>query len=337
MKSLIGILIFLPLAAISFSQTNNSRFSPDSTNLNLGVDIYLCDGYIHLLDAGTGFDSYLWQDGSTNQTYMVTEPGSFWVHAYLGSTMYADTINIGYWPNPEPNLGNDTTLCYESSLMLEAPPGCILYLWQDGSTLPYYHVTDEGIYCVSVMDIHGCMGYDTIFIDYTTTHVDLGSDTIICDHDSILLDAGNEFLSYEWQDGSTLQYFLVDPVIFGIGYHYFSVTAIDSIGCESADSILVCISECTLNVTQSKSEQFRIYPNPANDKLNIDLKGLTDKIQSVEIINSYGNIVFQEEMPETKCSNNFRLDISNLYSGIYYLKIICDKREYLNKLLIQKL
>ena len=48
-----------------------------SSALELGNDTTLCDGQTILLDAGSGFDAYLWQDGSIGQTMMVTSAGTY--------------------------------------------------------------------------------------------------------------------------------------------------------------------------------------------------------------------------------------------------------------------
>ena len=43
--------------------------------LDLGEEYQVILGFEHTLDAGPGFISYEWQDGSTNQTFTITEPG----------------------------------------------------------------------------------------------------------------------------------------------------------------------------------------------------------------------------------------------------------------------
>lgn len=205
----------------------------------------------------------------------------------------------------------------------------------DGSTLPYYLVTNGGLYCLTVTDIHGCVGADTIFVEYTTNVVDLGSDTVICEcGSSLLLDAGEEFISYVWQDGSTSQFFLVDIEIFGIGTHLFSVSVLDSINCENSDSIQVIISEHT-NVIQTKFELIQVHPNPANDFVIIELQRFVDESLSIEILNSFGEVVFQDEPNKTKNQSIINLDISNLNAGVYFLKLSDKKNDYIRKLLIQ--
>ena len=45
-------------------------------NVEIGGDTMICINPIYV-DAGTGYDTYLWQDGSTNQGYTITTPGIY--------------------------------------------------------------------------------------------------------------------------------------------------------------------------------------------------------------------------------------------------------------------
>jgi hypothetical protein len=47
----------------------------ETPELDLGDDYQLVTGFEHTLDAGPGFASYEWQDGSTSRTYIITAPG----------------------------------------------------------------------------------------------------------------------------------------------------------------------------------------------------------------------------------------------------------------------
>ena len=323
MKKIFILLIFC-LPVISFSQTT----------VDFGPDFNLCQGYIHILDAGPGFDSYLWQDGSTLQTFLVTEGGTFWVHAFVGTTLYADTINIGYWPNPDPDLGNDTIICYGNFLMLEPPTGFIAYLWQDGSALPFYVVTNEGLYFVIVVDVHGCTGSDSIYVDFTSKKLDLGNDTVICELDTLMLNAGDEYVSYEWQDGSTEQYLLVSGSVYGVGGHEFSVTVLDTNNCEYSDTIFVLIFEHT-GIAETDGKSILLYPNPAENNITLNLSGFQDEINSIMIFNIFGEPVYWHEGVQVFPERLYRIKVDNLNSAIYFLKIRTTYKEYTLKLLIK--
>lgn len=69
--------------------------SQSFVSVDLGPDFTLCDGSTAMLDAGTTPTGYLWGDGSTNQTYMVMQPGSYSVQVTdAGGCIDEDTIVV---------------------------------------------------------------------------------------------------------------------------------------------------------------------------------------------------------------------------------------------------
>jgi len=64
----------------------------EAPRVDLGPAYQVINALEHILDAGEGFESYLWQDGSTNQTYTVNKPGidtySVTVTDHNGCTAY---------------------------------------------------------------------------------------------------------------------------------------------------------------------------------------------------------------------------------------------------------
>ncbi len=182
-----------------------------SPEINLGADTLLCGNNPITLEPGTGFESYLWKDGSTEPTYTVTESGLYWVEVtnVFGCTG-RDSINITFVPAPVVEIGNDTTLCESDTLILCAQPGFQQYLWQDGSTDSCFMATSGGVYWVKVTDEYGCIGGDTISLTFLPgPEIWLGNDTLVCFNEMLVLDAGEGFENYLWQDGSAGQTYLV--------------------------------------------------------------------------------------------------------------------------------
>jgi hypothetical protein len=327
------LFIKISFPILLLSQPGSFQKYTDSPGINLGPDFNLCPGVIHLLDAGSGYDSYLWQDGSTDQTFMVTEGGTFWVHAYLGSTMYADTIEIGYWPYPDPNLGNDTLLCPGNALFLEPPANFASYLWQNGSTLPFFIVSNEGLYWVTVTDVHGCTASDSIWVTYSDFEINLGMDTSICLCDSVLLDAGAGFFNYEWQDGSTDQCFLVVGADFGVGSHEFSVTAIDSNNCVVSDTILIYIDGYT-DIPAMAENEIRVYPNPVNDRMFIHVTGKLEQAWTISIFNALGNQIHLPGHIKVIPGSDLCVETGHLNNGVYLLTIRSATHIWVRKFII---
>ncbi len=83
---------------------------------DLGPDTILSTPISYLLDAGAGFNSYLWNDGSTGQTLTATAPGIYWVTVTgangcaftdsmeisinVGMQVLSDNDRIRAYPNP---------------------------------------------------------------------------------------------------------------------------------------------------------------------------------------------------------------------------------------------
>ena len=94
MKKSASILLFI---LICFS--NSSVFSQNCA-MDLGPDTSFCQGENILLDAGAGFDSYQWQDNSTNQTFTALTTGT-----YICTASFNDSTN-NLLVNGDFELGN---------------------------------------------------------------------------------------------------------------------------------------------------------------------------------------------------------------------------------------
>ena len=78
----------------------------NAPNVDLGPDTTFCSGTNYTLDAGSGFTSYLWSDGSTNSTLNVNGTGTYWVEV----TNTAGCTN------------SDTVIIYQGVLNIDAGP-----------------------------------------------------------------------------------------------------------------------------------------------------------------------------------------------------------------------
>jgi gliding motility-associated-like protein len=131
----------------------NVQLYPQSS-VNLGNDSILCALATLLLNAEQPHPAtYLWQDLSTNTTYLASSEGDYWVIVTDECLQVSDTIYLGYLYPFEVDLGNDTTLCEGQHLLLSAETPYCSYLWQDGSTEATYLVRYAGVYQVLVSNL----------------------------------------------------------------------------------------------------------------------------------------------------------------------------------------
>lgn len=172
--------------------------------ISLGQDTTVCDGDTVMFAAGSGFQSYLWQDGSTDSTIVAGETGEYWVKVTLGGCTATDTVELNVMPYPEINLGPDTTvICTDDSLVLDPGGGYPEYVWQDNSTDSTFTVTTPGLYYVTVSGEDYCEITDSIYVEQIEMNISLGADTNICIGDTAYFSPGSGFETYLWQDGYT--------------------------------------------------------------------------------------------------------------------------------------
>lgn len=154
-------------------------------SINLGNDTTLCAGDTLILSASSTFNNYKWQDGSNDSSFTVTTSGTYFVLVDTNGCAALDTIVVTFQSPPTINLGNDTTLCDGSSILLDAGTGFVSYLWNGVSINQDTLVTQTGVYFVTAIDTLGCIEQDSIDVNFTLITYDTILDTI-CLGDSIL-------------------------------------------------------------------------------------------------------------------------------------------------------
>jgi PKD repeat protein len=160
--------------------------------LDLGPDIALCENGVRVLDAGSGFAKYRWNDGSSEQTLTTLFPGKYWVDVWDNCDKHqSDTIVISIIPSTVLDLGPDVVTC--STLSYTLPSGFASWNWSPATGLnctdcsPVTVVLNGSVtYTVIAQTADGCLSVDTLNI--TASQL---SDTLTiayCPGDTLLLE-----------------------------------------------------------------------------------------------------------------------------------------------------
>ena len=139
--------------------------------VDLGNDQTLCEGVTATLDASFPNSTYLWQNGSTNATYTVSNAGTYSVEVSYNGCKTSDTVVFNYNPKPHFTLGPDQYICPGNTITLKPAldPGWQLQ-WQDGSSHSTFLLTQPGNY--SLMASNNCgVASDEIMIGKGTCKV----------------------------------------------------------------------------------------------------------------------------------------------------------------------
>jgi hypothetical protein len=120
----------------------------------------LCPGDSVVLDAGSGYSLYRWNDGSSSRTKTVRAGGRYTVYVENAAGCKGEgEITITVAPTPAPTIQaiGSTALCPGDTVRLttgEFPK----YLWSNGARTREIIVTRPGTYLVTVTDATGCQG-----------------------------------------------------------------------------------------------------------------------------------------------------------------------------------
>ncbi len=200
-------------------------------DLELGNDTNFCSGDVFVLNAGSGYTFYQWQDGSNDSVFYADTAGIYYVYVENPCSSSSDTIVLDVFPPTSIDLGNDTVVCYGENILLDPGFGFLSYIWQDGSTNPVYYTNQSGMYWVDVTDTNNCNVSDTISLEFILPDPGLGNDTSICLGDSIVFSTHDGFVSCLWQNGSSLPYLVTGSP----GQYWCEV--VDSLGCIGSDTV----------------------------------------------------------------------------------------------------
>lgn len=168
----------------------------------------ICPGENVVLSSVNPAFSYLWSNGETTQTIVVSPSQTTVYYLQLdgGAIPICDSLIVEVHEPMEATL-NDTLICETESVILNIGSGFTNILWSTNETNESIQVNQPGTFTVQAIDIYGCDFTDTVII--TTQAVpdwDLLGEHFVCEGDSNLFEGpGLNNASYYWNTGETTQ------------------------------------------------------------------------------------------------------------------------------------
>ena len=153
--------------------------------------------------------------------------------------MANDTIIAHFITTLNPFIGNDTTICFGDSILLDVGYSGATYIWQDGSTDSTLWVSEAGTYSVTVSK-----GFSEASTSITVTinSPPVCTDITLCNGTSANLQVLGG-VSYLWSPAETLNSNTIqNPIASPSVTTTYTVTITDSIGCEYIADLTVFVS-----------------------------------------------------------------------------------------------
>ncbi|MBO6515360.1 MAG: T9SS type A sorting domain-containing protein [Bacteroidia bacterium] len=211
-----------------------------------------------ILEAKSGYKSYLWDNGSTKRIRVVKYAGTYILKVkdlngnYCYDTMVIEKskskLSISTYPS-------NTTICKGDSIALKASEGFKTYEWNTGAKtrITWVKPTQTKGYLVEAVDSFGCSYKEDVRITVKSCDdcdglLEVGKKKVLCgDKDSIILEAKSGFKTYKWNTGSK------DRILKVRKKGWYKVTATTQWGKVCKDSVYIGQGGKTLKVYSNPS------------------------------------------------------------------------------------
>ena len=342
--------------ALAFYDPNQGviALNDGSSNLFIGsADSSLVSGWHLVVGTYDGTTLKIYIDGTVRDSVSAfvnlinsTEPLCFGREASgIGRYFNGSLDDIGIWDRPL-TACEIASLYSENNTVLTAPSGSICfgdtiiisasnavsYNWQPGNLSgDSILVSPSATTTFSIVAINslGCASVDsiTVFVNLLPS-VSASSNApgdSICSGNQVTLN-GSGATNYSWSGGIT----------DGVGFapsstQTYTVTGTDTNGCNNSAPITITVNACLGVSGQTLSENINVFPNPAKEKLNIDLAKLTGN-KVIEVMDVTGRMTDKFNTS----ANAHQLNLETYSEGNYFLRIYNNEKVFQVKFFIQR-
>ncbi|ADR21158.1 hypothetical protein MATR_12130 [Marivirga tractuosa] len=91
-----------------------------------------------------------------------------------------------------------------------------------------------------------------------------------------------------------------------------------------------------LSTEEFLSKEIKLYPNPVRHQFNLNFESINSPICLINIIDKYGKVIANYSIDQKELKKEYKLNVKELSSGTYYLKILGDDNEVYIKRFIKR-
>ncbi len=234
------------------------------------------------------------------------------------------------------SAGGPITFCQGGNVLLTATYSGATLQWKKnginipGATSSTYLVTTKATYTCETTSPCGIATSTGIFVNVNknpTAAITAGGATTFCAGGSVVLTANaGGGLNYQWYKGASL-------IAGATSLNYTATLAGNykcrvtktATGCFKNSNLITVTVPCKKGELLNDEDAFTIYPNPATDKLTINLNRSIINSSTVMITDILGKILARE----TIYSSAIEIDISQFSDGMYFIKMEINGEEFI--------
>lgn len=258
----------------NYDEITLTVFTPQVPVVTANGSPSICDGQTLILNADSGFQSYLWSNTANTQLNSVTQSGSYTVTTtdINGCDATSTPFNVTVIPLPVVTVfaNGPTEICQGNYVTLVMPSGYSAYVWNNGATTSSIVVNQEGDYFGSATNSAGCSNI-TSTISVTVNPqpepvITPQGPVTLCFGENILLDAGDlGYNTYNWfRNLSPLNVHSQVNTVGSSGS--YTVEVIDTNGCGAgvtSPPVVVTVLPELIPFISISADQDTLYSTPA--------------------------------------------------------------------------
>ncbi|WP_107040230.1 T9SS type A sorting domain-containing protein [Brumimicrobium mesophilum] len=286
-----------------------------STSLNVVPTVWQTDRNFDNLTANT---YYLWmrKDAVSNCQKMV---------------QVVDVINT----NPLVDLGSTYTICEGDTVVLDAGNPTSTYVWNGTNvTTQTYAVTNSGNYVVQVTDTLGCTGLGSVIVNVdeapSTGNIVVNNQASGATVFTLQNVVNGDTYDWDFGDGNTVANGSSSMTHIYTNKGTFNVSVMISNDCgDTTISQSVDISVILNVMDEENQETVKVYPNPSNEYVTIDL-GNTNQA-NIKILDLNGKVVYDLGV----VNSSAKLDVSGWSKGVYFAHVNNANKNEVLKIVVE--
>ncbi len=256
-----------------------------------------------------------------------------------GSDSVTKTNYIHVLAIPIPVFSGKDTICAGDATTISVSGGAT-YTWSDGETTSSIMVSPLTATCYSVSVSNGVCSKDSCYmikvVQPPAANLDITLNGV--SKDSVCEIAQAYILGGGSPAGGTYS----GPKIVGgnhiipdsVGVYIITYSDTNRFGCKgiAVDTLYVVVCDGIQNISVDNS--ISLYPNPANNSINLEFNQAINGNIKIDISDVTGRLISNPAL-SSFAGKALTIDVSNIAAGMYFVKISTQKSEYYAKFIKQ--
>ena len=325
----------------------NAAAAPTAPVITANGSLAVCPGTTLTLTSSPA-NSYLWSNGATTRSIVISAAGDYSVTSYSGPTCSAlstvKTVSLLTAPvKPTISAGGSIILGVNNPSVVLTSSLASTYLWTTASSQRSITVTSQGTFRVTVTGTNGCNATSNevaVIANGCTPPpsptISLSGSSVITAGTSVVLTSSSISGGYRWSTGATTRSITVSAA------GNYNVRSYNAGGCFSTSlpiTVTVILSRksnpSSSEILNEQKDHFTVYPNPAKEQFNIVFNETQEIKMNMKLLDITGREIQNIEVSSTIGENRIQLDVSALPRGIYIAYLFSDNKKQTMRVIIE--